>query len=88
MVKSCPIFDQAAKLGKASRDAYNPGLLLILYDLLKIGLPKVSLPTLMTLAVIMNQTISRLTFNPVILSHEDCYHLDPPCCFGLCWGYP
>ena len=25
MVKSCPIFDQAAKLGKASRDAYNPG---------------------------------------------------------------
>ena len=35
MVKSCPIFDQAAKLGKASRDAYNPGLLLILYDLLE-----------------------------------------------------
>ena len=27
MVKSCPIFDQ---LGKASKDAYNPGLLLIL----------------------------------------------------------
>ena len=35
MVKSCPIFDQAAKLGKASRDAYNQGLLLILQDLLK-----------------------------------------------------
>jgi hypothetical protein len=27
MVKSCPIFDQAAKLEKASRDTYNPGLL-------------------------------------------------------------
>ena len=35
MVKSCLIFDQAAKLGKASRDAYNQGLLLILQDLLK-----------------------------------------------------
>ena len=35
MVKSCSIFDQAAKLGKASRDAYIPELLLILYDLLK-----------------------------------------------------
>ena len=35
MVKSGLIFDQAAKLGKASRDAYNPGLLLILQDLLK-----------------------------------------------------
>ena len=35
MVKSCPIFDQAAKLGKASRDAYNQGLLLIFQDLLK-----------------------------------------------------
>ena len=35
MVKSGPIFDQAAKLGKASMYAYNPGLLLILYDLLK-----------------------------------------------------
>ena len=35
MVKSCLNFDQAAKLGKASRDAYNPGLLLILSDLLK-----------------------------------------------------
>ena len=30
MVKSCLIFDQAAKLGKASREAYNPELLLIL----------------------------------------------------------
>ena len=30
MVKSCPIFDQAAKLGKASRDTFNPGLWLIL----------------------------------------------------------
>jgi hypothetical protein len=30
MVKSCPIFDRAAKLGKASSDAFNPGLLLIL----------------------------------------------------------
>jgi hypothetical protein len=30
MVKSCRIFDHAAKLGKASRDTYNPGLLLIL----------------------------------------------------------
>ena len=35
MVKSGPIFDQAAKLGKASRDAYNPGLWLILEDFLK-----------------------------------------------------
>ena len=35
MVKSGPIFDQAAKLGKASRDANNPGLWLILKDLLK-----------------------------------------------------
>ena len=35
MVKSCPTFDQAAKLGKASRDAYNPELLLILQDLFK-----------------------------------------------------
>ena len=53
VVKSGPIFDQATNLGKASRDAYNPGLLLILYDLLEIGLPKVSLPTLMTLAIII-----------------------------------
>ena len=30
MVNSCPVFDHAAKQGKASRDAYNPGLLLIL----------------------------------------------------------
>ena len=30
MVKSGPIFDQAAKLGKASRDAYNTELWLIL----------------------------------------------------------
>ena len=35
MVKSGPIFGQAAKLGKASRNAYNPGLWLIFYDLLK-----------------------------------------------------
>ena len=35
MIKSGPIFEQAAKLGKASRDAYNPGLWLILLDLLK-----------------------------------------------------
>ena len=35
LLKSGPIFDQAAKLGKASRDAYNPGLWLILFDLLK-----------------------------------------------------
>ena len=35
MVKSGLIFDQAAKLGKASRDANNPGLWLILKDLLK-----------------------------------------------------
>ena len=35
MIKSGPIFDQAAKLGKASRDAYNPCLWLILLDLLK-----------------------------------------------------
>ena len=35
MVKSCLIFDQAEKLGNASRDAYNPGLLLILQALLK-----------------------------------------------------
>jgi hypothetical protein len=37
MVKSGLIFDQAAKLGKASRDAYNPGLRLILQALLKNG---------------------------------------------------
>ena len=37
MVKSCQIFDQVAKLGKASRDAYNPGLWIILYALLKNG---------------------------------------------------
>ena len=30
MVKSRPIFDQASKLGKASRNTYNPGLELIL----------------------------------------------------------
>ena len=35
MVKSGPIFDQAAKLGKVSRDAYDSGLWLILQDLLK-----------------------------------------------------
>ena len=35
MVKSCPIVDQAAKLGKAFRDAYNPGFLIILSDPLK-----------------------------------------------------
>jgi hypothetical protein len=35
LLKSGLIFDQAAKLGKASRDAYNPGLWLILLDLLK-----------------------------------------------------
>ena len=35
MVKSGLIFDQAAKLGKASRDAYNLGLWLIFQDLLK-----------------------------------------------------
>ena len=40
MVKSGPIFDQAAKLGKASRDAYNPGLWLILQALLKNGVAK------------------------------------------------
>ena len=37
MVKSGPIFDQAAKLGKASRDDYNLELLLIFYALLKNG---------------------------------------------------
>ena len=37
MVKSGPIFDQDAKLGKASRDAYNPGLWLISSALLKNG---------------------------------------------------
>ena len=35
IVKSGPIFDQAAKLGKTSRSAYNPGLWLVLYALLK-----------------------------------------------------
>ena len=30
MVKKCLIFEQAAKLGKASRDGYNLGLVLIL----------------------------------------------------------
>ena len=33
--KSGPIFDEAAKLGKASKDAYYSGLQLILLDLLK-----------------------------------------------------
>ena len=37
MVKSGPIFDQAAKLGKAFRDAYNPGLWLILQAHLRNG---------------------------------------------------
>ena len=31
LLKLGSIFDQAAKLGKASRDAYNPGLLLIFF---------------------------------------------------------
>ena len=35
IVKSGLIFDQAAKLGKACRDAYNPGLWLIFKDLFK-----------------------------------------------------
>ena len=35
LLKLGPIFHQAAKLGKASRNAYNPGLWLIFYDLLK-----------------------------------------------------
>jgi hypothetical protein len=35
MVKSYPIFDQAAKLGKASRDTYKPGLLIFMYVLFK-----------------------------------------------------
>ena len=35
MVKSCLIFDQAAKVDKVFRDAHNPGLWLILQDLLK-----------------------------------------------------
>ena len=39
--------DEAAKLGKATQDAYNLGGWLILQAFLKIGLPKVSLPTLM-----------------------------------------
>ena len=43
-----PIFDKVAKLGNATREAYNPGLWLILQDVLKTGLPKVSLPRLMT----------------------------------------
>ena len=37
MVKSGPIFDQAANLVKTSRDAYNPGLWMILCALLKNG---------------------------------------------------
>jgi hypothetical protein len=41
MVKLGPTFDQAAKLGKASWDAYNPGLWLILYALLKNEVAKV-----------------------------------------------
>ena len=35
LLKPGLIFDQASKLSKASRDAYNPGLWLILQDLLK-----------------------------------------------------
>ena len=35
MVNQALFFDQAAKLGKTSKDAYNPGLWLILLDLLK-----------------------------------------------------
>ena len=46
-LKSGPIFDVVAKLGKTSMDAYNPGLWLIVFW--KIWLPKVSLPRLMTL---------------------------------------
>ena len=37
MVKSCPIFDEVAKLGKSTKDAYNWGGWLILYALLKNG---------------------------------------------------
>ena len=33
MIKSCLIFDHAAKLSKASRDIYDPGLLLIFKDI-------------------------------------------------------
>ena len=35
LLKSGPLFNQAAKPGKASRDAYNPRLWLILKNLLK-----------------------------------------------------
>ena len=37
MVKSCPIFDGVAKLGKSTQDAHNPGKWLILKALLKNG---------------------------------------------------
>ena len=43
------LWDELSLLGKASQDSYNPGLWLIL---LEIGLPKVLLPTLMTLVFI------------------------------------
>ena len=49
VVKSGPIFDQAEKLGKPSRDAYNPGLWLFCKHFWKMGSPKVSPPTLTTL---------------------------------------
>ena len=35
MVKSCPIFDEVAKLGKSTHDTYNGGGWLILKALLK-----------------------------------------------------
>ena len=35
MVKSCPIFDEVAKLGKSTQDTHNRGGWLILQALLK-----------------------------------------------------
>jgi len=61
LLKLGQIFDEVAKLGKSTQDAYNPGKWLILLALLKIGLPKVSLPTLMTLTGHCRFNLSRNT---------------------------
>jgi hypothetical protein len=49
MVKSCPIFNEVAKLGKSTQDTYNQGGWLILRALLKDRVAGGVAPTLMTL---------------------------------------
>ena len=54
--------DEAAKLGKASWNAYNQGGWLIFKTLWKIGLLKMSLSRLMTLVYSVGFVITRETF--------------------------